>query len=46
MSLYIPYTTKMIVVELVNVFFKHVVRRFGALKGIISDRGSLFTSEY
>ena len=46
MSLYIP-TTKTVTAEgLATVFLQRVVRTFGIPKGIVSDRGSVFTSKF
>jgi len=46
MSLYIP-TTKTITSDgLATLFLQRVVRYFGVPKGIVSDRGSVFTSKF
>ncbi len=46
MTLYIPVTKKITVVELIEVIFEHVILKFEALKGVVSDRESVFISAY
>jgi hypothetical protein len=41
---YIPTQKTATVIELANLFVKHIVRFFSLLIGIVSNRGSLFTS--
>lgn len=46
MALYIPCTKTLKAKELADIFYNTIVCRFGMPMGIVSDRGSLFTSEY
>lgn len=46
MNVYIATTKRCDSVELARLLMDNVVRRFGVPKGILSDRGSLFTSQY
>jgi hypothetical protein len=46
MNIYIPTTKTCDSVELTSLLMDAVVRRYGVPKGIISDRGSLFISQY
>lgn len=46
MSVYIPSTKRCTAVELAQLLLDEVVRHYGVPKGIVSDRGSLFTSAY
>jgi transposase InsO family protein len=46
MALYIPVTKKLSAVELAEVFVERVIARFGAPKGIVSDRDAKFTSKF
>ena len=46
MAVYLPTTITIIIIELVELFFKHVVYRFSTPKNIILDRGSLFISAF
>jgi len=46
MAIYIPTRKEMNAEELAAVFVKHVIRSFGVPKGIVSDRGSVFTSRF
>ena len=46
MSVYIPTTKRCTSVELADLLVKHVVCRFGVPCGILTDRGTVFTSEY
>jgi hypothetical protein len=41
---YIPTQKTATTTELANLFIKHIVRFFSFLIGIVSNRGSLFTS--
>jgi hypothetical protein len=43
-NIYIPITKMCDSIELASLLMDVVVRRYGVPKGIISDRGSLFTS--
>ena len=43
---YVPVTKKTDAAELAEVFFDEVVLRFGMPDGIVSDRGSVFTSAF
>ena len=45
-ALYIPVTKKINAVDLAEILFESIVLQFGASEGIVSDRGSVFTSEY
>jgi hypothetical protein len=44
MNIYVPTNKTYDSVELASLLMDVVVRRYGVLKGIISDRGSVFTS--
>ena len=44
MNIFVPTTKRCNSVELAKLLIDAVVRRYGVLKGILSDRGSLFTS--
>ena len=46
MARYIPVTTKITAVELAETFFEEIVLRYGVPGGIVSDRGSVFTSAF
>ncbi len=46
MALYLPIVKTITIAELVDLFLNKVLRRFGTPKGIISDCGSIFTSEF
>jgi hypothetical protein len=46
MNIYVPTTKTYDSVELASLLMDAVVRRYRVPKGIISDRGSLFTSQY
>ena len=43
-NIFIPITKRCDSVELTSILMDAVVRRYGVLKGIVSNRGSLFTS--
>jgi hypothetical protein len=46
MNIFVPTTKRCDSVELAKLLMDAVVRRYGVPKGILSDRGSLFTSQY
>jgi len=46
MARYIPTSKTLTAVQLADIFFEEVVCRYGTPKGIVSDRGSIFTSSY
>ena len=46
MARYVPVTIKITAAELAETFFEEVVLRFGMPNGIVSDRGSVFTSAF
>ena len=46
MALYLPTVKTITATELADLFLNKVVRRFRALRGIISNRGSIFTSKF
>ena len=46
MSLYIPVTKKITAEGLATVFLRRVICVFGVPRGIVSDRGSVFTSHF
>jgi hypothetical protein len=46
MALYLPIVKTITVTELTDLFLDKVVRRFRTPRGIVSDRGSIFTSEF
>jgi hypothetical protein len=46
MALYLPIVKTITITKLTDLFLKEVVRRFRAPRGIISNRGSLFTSKF
>jgi hypothetical protein len=46
MNIYVPTNKTCDSVELTSLLIDVVVYRYGVLKGIISDRGSMFTSQY
>jgi len=46
MALYLPIVKTITVTKLADLFLNKVVRRFRAPKGIVSNRGSIFTSEF
>ena len=46
MSLYIPVKKTITAEEMATVFLRRVVRYFGVPKGIVLDRGSVFTSKF
>ena len=43
---YLPVTTKIDAAELAEVFHAEIVCRYGMPDGIVSDRGSIFTSDF
>jgi len=46
MALYLPIVKTITTTKLTDLFLNKVVRRFGAPRGIISNCGSIFTSEF
>ena len=46
MAFYIPTTKTCTAEDLVDLLLDSVIRRFGVLRGIVSDRGSVFTSDF
>jgi hypothetical protein len=46
MALYLPTVKTITVTKLADLFLNEVVRRFRTPKGIISNRGSIFTSKF
>jgi hypothetical protein len=46
MNIYMPTNKTCDSIELTSLLMDAVVRRYRVLKGIISDRGSVFTSQY
>ena len=44
MALYLPIVKTITITELADLFLNKVVRYFRAPRGIISNRGSIFTS--
>lgn len=46
MALYIPALKSWDAKQFAEAYFKHVILRFGIQKGIVSDRGSVFTSSF
>jgi Chromo (CHRromatin Organisation MOdifier) domain len=46
MAEYIPARRDMTAVQLAEIFFERIALRYGMPKGIVTDRGSLFTSEW
>ena len=46
MALYLPIVKTITITELADLFLNKVVRCFRAPRGIISNRGSIFTSKF
>ena len=46
MALYLPIVKTITITKLIDLFFNKVVPRFRAPRGIISNRGSIFTSKF
>src|SRR5437667_4804455 len=46
MAKYFPVRTTITAADLAKLFHQHIVCSFGTLSSIITDRGSLFTSQY
>jgi len=46
MAIYLPTVKTITVTKLADLFLDEVVRRFRTPKGIISNRGSIFTSKF
>jgi hypothetical protein len=45
-ALYLPIVKTITITKLIDIFLNKVVRRFRAPRGIISNRGSIFTSKF
>jgi hypothetical protein len=43
---FFPVFTEIYAAELAELFYREIQLRYGTLAGIVSDRGSLFTSEF
>ena len=43
---YVPCNKTCIAEKLVSMFYDEIIYRYGVLNGIVSDRGSVFTSAY
>ena len=46
MTKFFPVSTTMNAAELVHLFYNEIELKFGAPKGIVSDRGLVFTSTF
>jgi hypothetical protein len=46
MSIYITYNKTCTAEDLVDLFYEEVICKYGIPKGIVLDRGSVFTSAY
>ena len=46
MALYLPIVKTITITKLIDLFLNKVVRRFRTPRGIISNRGSIFTSKF
>jgi len=46
MSIYIPCTKKVNSVNLAELIFEYVFSRFGIPRGIVTNRGTVFTSSF
>jgi hypothetical protein len=46
MALYLPIVKTITITKLADLFLNKVVRRFRAPRGIVSNRGSIFTSKF
>ncbi len=46
MTQYISISKTLIAMQLADIFFEKIVCHYKALKEIVSDRGSIFTSSY
>ena len=46
MKIFVPTTTKVTALEAAELFKNHAFKRFGIPKGIVSDRGTQFISEF
>ena len=46
MALYLPIVKTITITKLADLFLNEVVCRFRAPRGIISNRGSIFTSKF
>jgi hypothetical protein len=45
-SIYIAYNKTYITEDLINLFYKEIIYKYGIPKGIVLDRSSVFTSAY
>jgi hypothetical protein len=45
-SIYITYNKTCIAEDLIDLFYEEVIYKYGIPKGIVLDRGSIFTSTY
>ena len=43
---YVPYNKTYTAEKLVSMFYDEIIYRYNVLNGIVSDRGSVFTSAY
>ena len=46
MALYLPIVKTITITKLADLFLNKVVQRFRAPRGIVSNRGSIFTSKF
>jgi hypothetical protein len=46
MSIYIVYNKTCIVEDLIDLFYEEIICKYSIPKGIVLDRGSVFTSAY
>jgi hypothetical protein len=46
MKIFIPTTTKLSALGVAELFKTHAFKRFGIPKGVVSDRGTQFMSEF
>jgi hypothetical protein len=46
MKIFIPMTTKLSALGAAELFKTHAFKRFGIPKGVVSDRGTQFMSEF
>jgi hypothetical protein len=45
-AIYVPYNKTYTLDTLADILVRYVVYRFGVPEGIVTDRGSVFTSDY
>jgi penicillin V acylase-like amidase (Ntn superfamily) len=45
-AIYIPYNKTYTIEDLTNIFYKEIICKYSVPKGIVLDRGSVFTSTY